>query len=881
MADDSDILTQATEDYKKAKDAWSEIYQKAKDDLRFLSDEPFAQWDASEANARVKIGRPALTIDQLGQFVHQVTNDIRMNTPTINVVPDGDGSDVETADIFKGLIKAIEYASKADAAYDTATDFSVKSSIGFIRVDHDYVASDGFEQELIIKRVINPQSVFIDPDSTEPDGSDAKFGFVLEEMSQKEFKKLYPKCSPVSFGDDNPSKAINDQEKIVIAEYFKIEETYVTKGLKASGEMEDLANDDEETIKGYKSTRKVASRKVLRYKLAGQDELEKTTFPGIYIPIVPVYGEEAWEEGKRKLNSLIRKSKEAQGMYNLWKSLETELLLKQQQAPVMAAVGQMRGFEDDWKIPDKAMVLAYHQTDAAGDKAPPPQRLPAPQIPTGIVNAARETVDDIKATMGMYNASIGQRSNETSGIAINSRKKEGDVATFHFGDNLVRSITHVGVICVYAIPEVYDTARIIKIVGQEDEVKLVGINGQMAPDQERAFDLTQGKYDVRVQTGPPFTTQREEAAAMYTQLITAMPDLMPVIGDLVFKYQDTAGAQAVSARLKKLVDPKLLSPEEKDETQPDPQIVALTQQLQQVTQEASSKIQQLEAELQNKQGDLQIKAAEVQVKGKEVEVKGMEAQAKVIQAQQQPSVQDNSADIAIQMRKQDLAEYQAQEDTRLRELSLMLDSEKIKLDMVKLQMTAQPMVQSAEGGESGVDDGVEAAQREQQNLILAGIMERVDQLTQAISQPIQVIRDENNNIIGAQQMFQGIAFQRIAFQTNGNIANDNLLGGKDYSYFTPYQKQREKIRKERTELQKLDSVLKETERKKQLAALSLQTAKEQKKKQAAIRLLKLENDLLEEINRLLAVRAELMRRIREDEAILVIMMMKRRRLRVA
>lgn len=735
MAGKNDIVADALADYKKAKDAWSEVYRKAREDLHFLSDEPNAQWD--EISLTNRKNRPTYQVDQLGQFVHQVSNDIRMNTPTINVAPDGDGSDVETAEIFKGLIKAIEYNSKADAAYDTAVDFSVKSSIGFITVDHDYSSYDGFEQELLIKRVINPQSVFLDPNSTEPDGSDAMFGFIFEETTRKDFERKYPKATAVSFGDDKPSKSPQDGDKITIAQYFVILESSKKVGLNDQGESEEVDDSKE-----YKTTREISKRKVMRYKLSGQDVLDKTTFPGEYVPIVPVYGEEAWIEGERHLYSLIRKAKDPQRMFNLWASTETELLLKQNQAPVQAAVGQMRGFEDDWKTPEKAMVLYYHQTDVNGNQAPKPERLPQVQIPTGIVNAKRETVDDIKASLGMYNASIGQRSNETSGIAINSRKKEGDVATFHFGDNLVRSITHVGKILVCAIPEIYDTPRIIKIIGQEDEVKLIGINGQMTDDQKQAFDLKKGKYDVRVITGPPFTTQREEAAAMYTQLITAMPELMPVIGDLVFKYQDSAGAQAVSARMKKLVDPKYLDESEKE--RPDPQVVALTQQLQQVTEAAQAQIQQLTQELQNKHGDMQIKAAEVQIKGKEVDVKAMEAHAKVVESQKQIPLADNSNDIAISQREMDLKEYQAQEDTRLKEIGLMLDSEKIKLDMLKLQMTAQPQEVVP------VDNEAQNVQREQQNAILAGIMQRVDLLTQAIQQPITVLRDESGMITGAQ-----------------------------------------------------------------------------------------------------------------------------------
>jgi hypothetical protein len=459
MTDASELLQKAKTRATNAKSVWDEIYQAARDDLYFLSDDPYAQWDAKEAQDRVAIGRPALQIDQLSQFVHQVSNDIRMNTPTIKVIPADMESDPETAEIITGRIKSIEYKSNADAAYDMAADFAVKSSIGFIRVDRGYIDDDSFNQELRICRVVNPLAVLLDPSSIEPDGSDAKFAFVFDEITVKEFQDRWPELTVASFGDDQPSKEVKPEDTVVIAEYFYIEEEETEYGLTDDGKKEPKANGKE-----YKTTRKMAKRVVHHCTLSGNDVLEQTTFPGKYIPIVPVYGEEAWESGKRKLLSLIRKSKGAQKMYNLWKSLETELLLKQQQAPVQAAVGQMRDFEDQWKKPEKAMVLYYHQDDAAGNPAPPPQRLQPPTIPTGIVNAARETVDDIKATMGLYNASIGVKSNETSGIAIQRRQQEGDVATFHFGDNLVRSITQVGKIIVSALPEIEDSPRIVQTI---------------------------------------------------------------------------------------------------------------------------------------------------------------------------------------------------------------------------------------------------------------------------------------------------------------------------------------------------------------------------------------------------------------------------------
>lgn len=745
----TDILEKAKDHYSYAKDGWKDIYTKAESDLHFLSDEPYSQWDQQEAANRTTIGRPALQIDQLGQFIHQVTNDIRMNTPTINVIPAGGGGDIETAEIISGRIKAIEYKSNADSAYDMAADFSVKSSIGFIRVDHGF-SGTGFEQELQIKRVINPQAILIDPDSTEPDGSDGRFGFVFDTISVKKFKEKYPDASPVSFGEEKANKQPQDTDSIVIAEYFYIEDGEEEIGLLDDGTTEIV----KDGVK-YARTRKIAKPTVYRCWLSGEDVLvEPSKFPGKYIPIVPVYGEEQWIDGKRNLYSLIRKSKSAQTMYNLWKSLETELLIKQQQAPVQAAVGQMRGFEDDWKTPDKAMVLYYHQTDVNGQSAPPPERLQPPVIPTGIVNAARETVDDIKATMGMYNASIGARSNETSGVAIQRRQQEGDVATFHFSDNLVRSITQVGKIIVCALPEIEDTQRVVQIIGKEDEIKQVGINGAMVPDQKKTYSF-KGDWDVRVVTGASFTTQRQEAAAYYADLVGKMPDLMPVIGDLVFKYQDSPGAAAISSRLKKLVEPKLLDPSERDkpeEGQPDPQLQQMTEEANQVMQAAQAEIQGLQQELMRMQQETQtaeLKRQQDAIKDEIANLKQAEKMAKLEIENQMKDLKLQQMETVQQPQEAAPAQYMEDEMGMSEEaLAAQLESVRQQRLTKEQQMIEEQARIAAEREREAQREIMEAQQRQMLIEGIANVQQALGSLVEAVNRPKTIVFDASGNPIG-------------------------------------------------------------------------------------------------------------------------------------
>lgn len=601
-----DIVKEAEKLFKKDRDYWeAKIYPSARDDLHFLSDDEYAQWNKEELERRVKDGRPALTIDQLGQFINQVANDIRMNTPSINIIPDGEGADQETAEVIKGIIRSIEYESCADNAYDLAALNAIQCSIGFIRVDHEYEGDNGFDQKLCIKRVVNPLAIYLDSESVEVDGRDARHGFVLDSMTVGAFKRKYKDKEPKSFGDETPRDKITDDDMVVVAEFFKADETEKEIGALESGEIEDAQDGVE-----YKSRRTVKKRTIRRYILSGKDVLEETTFPSEYIPLIPVYGKEHWVDGKREVHSLIRKSKDAQRQFNAWKSLETELLMKQPTATYMAVEGTTDEYADAWNGETNERVLRYSQKDVNGDSAPVPQILPPPPVPTGVVNAALQCVDGIKATMGIYNAGLGQKSNETSGVAINQRKVESDVATFHFSDNLVKSITQVGRVCVSGLRTILDTPRVMRMIGEEDQPKEVAINGAAFVDgQKRHFDLTRGTYGVRVITGASFTTKRQEAAEFYTQLVTKSPDLMAVMGDLMFQNMDFAGAPAMAERMKKVVDPKFL--EEGGDPQAA-QVQELAQGLEQAKQVIVQLQEQLQAKQENTQGQMQLEVAKLQ-----------------------------------------------------------------------------------------------------------------------------------------------------------------------------------------------------------------------------------------------------------------------------
>ncbi len=727
-----DVVKRAQDRAKKAQEQLSEIYRKAYNDLRFLSDEPGAQWDEQDYAYRVRRRKPCLEIDQLKQFVNQVANDSRMNTPSITVIPHAGGADVETAEIIEGIIKDIEYYSTADSAYDLGVTNAIKCSLGFLRLEHRFVDEESFDQELCIKRVPFPLSVYIDPDSTEIDGSDARYAFVFEDIGIEEFKERFGDAEPVSFEADRSlgTKTTSATEDTIrIAEYFEIVDERKTISVDENGEIIEGKN-------GKRARDVVVKTKVMRYVLSGAEVLEEGTFPGKYIPIVPVYGEESFIEGKKQYQSLIRKSKDSQRRYNYWASTEADLLMRAPKGMFLAPEGVTENYAPDYLDPEKAMVLRYNPKDAEGNQANPPQYIPPPQIPSGIVNAMGQALEDIKSTMGLYNAFLGQQSNETSGVAINARKVEGDRAVFHFTDNLTKSIAHLGRVIVACLPEIYETPRIVKMVSKEGDNKDIGINGMRVEGQERDYFLSEGIYKVRVITGPNYATQRQKAAEFYEKILQTNTDLMGVIGDLAFEHMDFPGAQQVSARLKKTIDPKLL-----EDNNNDPALMAAEQksmELEQALQAMQAEMASLQQQLDNKQGELQLKAGELQLKNQDM-------------------VQENSTnqyELDIKAKELRLKEQEIQQ-------KFDLENKKIEADLIKVRIDAKtnmsPDMAIMDGDLNGGEPPMAAVMNQFAQTINSGLMtvaEMQMQGNQAVIQAIQnpparqVIRDKNGNMIG-------------------------------------------------------------------------------------------------------------------------------------
>ncbi len=624
------VLKEAKEAFALASDYEDENRKLAEIDLRFsrLGD----QWEDNVLRMRREQGRPALTINKMPAYIRQVANDARLNKPAMKVRPVDSGADVETALIINGLIRNIEQTSNADVAYDTASDFAITMGFGYFRVDVDYSNDDTFQKDIGIGRIANPFNVYGDPYSDEADSSDWNTAFLVKNLSRKEFERQYKDAEPVDWESTGYTKLDHNwfgEEQVMVAEYWARSEVERTILLMSDGSVvgEDVYGENREIFEALAASgqitvagsRVVTSHKIVHRLMTGAEVLETTDGPGRYIPIIPVYGEEVNVLGKRYFRSLIRDALDAQRMVNYWRTASTELVALAPKTPFIGPEDAFTGTDArKWETAntDAHAFLAY-----GGDI--PPQRQPYAGVPAGALQEALNASDDMKAIMGLHDASLGARSNETSGRAIMARQREGDVSTFHFQDNMARAIRQGGRVVLDLIPHVYTGERIIRTLGQDgtaDSAQL-GPNAQ-SRDVKRGiqgvYDLAAGKYDLAVDSGPSFTTQREEAALQMMELIKVMPQAAAVIGDLLVKNLDWPGADEIAARLKTLLPAALQGEGE------DPRLA----QAMEMVKKLQGALEQLKADKSIEQFEASIKALAEETKAFDAETKRIAALAK-------------------------------------------------------------------------------------------------------------------------------------------------------------------------------------------------------------------------------------------------------------
>ncbi len=615
---DEELLAMARKRFHLSATAESALRQEMMEDLRFRAGE---QWPDQIRADRVNDKRPILTINRLPQFIKQITNPQRQARPSIQINPVGDGADKDTAEIIQGMIRHIEYNSHAEVAYDEAFEDAVTMGRGWFRILTDYVDDGTFEQEVVVRRVSNAFTIYPDPAAMELDYSDARFMFVVEDIPMDEYREIYGNDSATSLelfqsvGDKSPDWY--PEGKVRIAEYWYVEhkDREIAQIRGSNGEVLTVPVSQVPEGTEIENRRKVKERVVHWLKMNANEVIERKVWPGKWIPIVPILGDEINMNGTTDLVGIVRYARDPQRMYNFWVSAETETIALAPRTPYIGAEGQFKGHEAEWKVANVRNLpyLEYVPKSIEGKDVGPPQRQQFEPAITAIVEATKQADNDLKSVIGFYDASLGKQGPDESGRAILARQKQGETGNINFLDNYARALWHAGRIYLDLIPHVYDTVRTLHIIRGDDQQGEVTINQEFEEEGvNRIYQMGVGRYNIEINVGGTWQNRRQEAVASMMQLIHAAPEMVPIIGDLLVGEMDWPGSQKIAERLKKALPPQFQDDDEKAPIPPEVQ--AKLAQYEQMIKQQHDLLGQQKQMIDGKQMEIQAKSRDLQAK---------------------------------------------------------------------------------------------------------------------------------------------------------------------------------------------------------------------------------------------------------------------------
>jgi hypothetical protein len=621
-----DVVAEAKKRFERAKQAYSATRLLAVEDTRFAmgdSDNGW-QWPDDIRNTRKLDKRVCLTVNMTAQHCNQIINNIRQNRPSVKVSPVDNFADKKTAEILGGLIRNIQVSSAADDAHDCAAEHSVYGGEGYWRIVTEYESDTSFDQIIKIKACPNPQLVYIDPDCKEIDKSDAQWGFVFEDITKEQFEREHPDIDPASWGDEARKAGWMTDTTFRRAEYF-----YCTYENDVACLLPDGRTELKSKLPPGTPCVKERPTEIKKWKwcklVGGHDKpIDETDWLGEYLPIVAVVGKEINVNGDIVRKGIVRDLKDPARMVNFSYSETVQALALQNKVPYMAASESIEGYEQIWKQAnlENRAYLPFNAYDDEGRQLPKPERQPPAVMPAAQVQLLQLSTEQMRAASGQQNANFGIKSEAQSGIGIQRLKVQGETATFHFPDNLSRALRYEAKVLIDLIQKYYDTARVVRILGLDGKEEQAHLQPDMeqpyheAQDEQgeiqKIFNPQVGRYDVVIDTGPAYQTQRQEAFAALSEMGAKNPQLMQVAGDLIMRAADFPMADQLAERLAKTLPPGLQD-EKPGQQQIPPEVEMHMQQSMQHMQQQEMMIQQLQQELQEAQRSVESKDADIKM----------------------------------------------------------------------------------------------------------------------------------------------------------------------------------------------------------------------------------------------------------------------------
>lgn len=603
----NDVHQEALAEFDKIQTALRDERLQCLQDRRFYSIAG-AQWEGPLFYQYEN--KPRLEVNKIALAVQRIFSEYRNNRISVNFISKDGSKNKTLADICDKLYRADEQDSCAEEAYDNAFEEGVAGGFGAWRLRAEYEDEedpDNEYQRIRIEPIFDADSsVFFDLNAKRQDKSDARHCFVLTSMTRASYIREW---------NDDPAtwpKIVHQSEfdwqtpdVVYVAEFYRVENVretlHIFEAIDGTEEKyldSELDDETRATLEAVGTVevrqRKITRKRVHKYIMSGGKVLEDAGFlAGRYIPIVPFYGKRWFIDNIERCSGHVRTAKDAQRLKNMQLSKLAEIsALSSVEKPILTpeqvAGHQVMWSEDNIKNYPYLLINPITGPDGNTQVGGPVAYTKSASVPPALAGLLQITEQDIRDLLGNQEQGDKIVSN-ISGKALETVQQRLDMQSYIYLSNMAKAIRRCGEIWLSMAKEIYiEPKRKMKGLGLQNTVETVELMKPMIDEQgELRYegDLSTANFDVAVDVGPSFRSQREAIVQSLTNLaaVTQDPQTQSVLQAMIVMNMDGEGlADAREFFRKKLVDMGVLKPTDDDikaaeaaaaNAQPDPNAV--------------------------------------------------------------------------------------------------------------------------------------------------------------------------------------------------------------------------------------------------------------------------------------------------------------------
>lgn len=584
-ADDQRLMEEFNEDKSDFPAWWEPIYRECKDHAAFTLEGQIL----NSSEIRNYKFTNSVQNNLLLAYVNHEANTTLTNKYHALVSPNGGGSNIAKARQREYVLRGMQ--RHASPVYNTARRNQLAAGIHYSMIEIDYQQQRGPAKTIVYKDVDDTWNCFPEPNPLTPTFRDIRKFLIMEKVPKALWKE--------KTGRDPEADGFGQGGDKELWQYWVKQEDKENEYLMNDGSTKlesELIPEGEEEPDLSETSMDVPFREHSKctwkwYKIFEQTIIDREEWVGDKCPLVACTGSRVVDsQGKVHFQPLTQFAEDPQRTYTI---LANIILLRIRRSPYSRWMYPYNSITQKQLAElKKASIyndgdVPYSNWDEQGRQLDKPTEVQPFVIDPILIQLMQDQIQQIERILGISDADLGRRTNEVSGVAIENRADQSNLANYHLTFNFLEYVKDLGACVLDLIPKVLTAPQQVAFLDKDDKavMQMVNTPGGITFDPNEEYSLV-------VEVMPDSDTDREAEAENLMKMVDNQfmgPGIAQVPGGLstVVKAQRGRYAQELGSMM--------------EQYQNDPQ----KQQMQQAIQQLKEQLQQLGQQLTMK--DLEIK----------------------------------------------------------------------------------------------------------------------------------------------------------------------------------------------------------------------------------------------------------------------------------